>query len=178
MSSLKPDQSSSSAIVRPASEALEVWDDVRLQKLWLAANRRPWRSLAVVGADDSVETQPVAELLAQLAWRYRGEPSSVFDLRTLSMRLVDYHVRELRAQVDSGLRVVIALNSIFHNPTTSPMAREADAVLLCVTLGTTKLREAEQTIAEVGREKLLGCVIVRTGREGGKQSDHDPIASP
>jgi len=113
---VKPDPAparSTALVAVPAREASSVWDDVRLQKLWLAIERRPWRSVAVIGASKSVETIQLAELLAQLAWRYRGQPSAVCDLRELSMRLVDYQIQEMRAQVESGVRLVVSLRSVF-----------------------------------------------------------------
>jgi hypothetical protein len=149
------------ALLAPATNgAPSAWDDVRLQRLWLAAERRGWRSLAVVGASNSTDTLPIAALFAQLSWRYRGQPSVVCDLRDLSMRLIDYHIREVHEHIDTGARVVIALRSIFENPTAAPVARDADAVVLCVSLGKTPFRSAEQTIKEIGRERILGSIIL------------------
>jgi hypothetical protein len=152
------------AVRRP--DAANVWDDVRLQKLWLAAEKRPWRSMAVLGASEGVETIQISELLAQLAWRYRGQPSSVCDLRDLSMRLIDYEVRELRAQVEAGTRLVVALRSIFENPTATPIAQQTDAVLLCIALGETKFKGTEETIAAVGRDRIIGSIILRPRASG------------
>jgi hypothetical protein len=149
------------ALIRRPSDAPEVWDDVRLQKLWLGLEQRRWRSLAVLGASRTLATYPIAELLAQLAWRYRGQPSSVVDLRDLSMRLIDYQAAEIRAQVASGTRLIVALRSIFENPTASSIAKHADGVLLCVALGETSLREAEETIDAVGRERVIGSIVFR-----------------
>jgi hypothetical protein len=142
------------------------WDDMLLQKLWLATQRRSWRSLAIVAAGKRIDTLWVAELVAKLAWWYRGQPSCVFDLRDLRLRLVEYHEREVTAQVELGQCVVIALRSVFENPTTVPMARSADAVILCVALGKTDLKAAEQTMAEVGRDRVLGSIVVRRRRTG------------
>jgi hypothetical protein len=146
--------------IRPP-DAPTLWDDVRLQKLWLAVERRQWRSLAVLGASRSVETIAIAELLAQLAWRYRGQPSTVCDLRDLTMRLVDYEIREMKSQVELGTRMVVALRSIFENPTATPIAREADAVLLLIAVGRTNFKEAEETIAAIGRNRVLGSIVLR-----------------
>jgi hypothetical protein len=152
-------------------EPPKLWDDLRYQKLWLAARRVEWRSVALVGASASVDTLPVAELLAKLAWWYRGQPSCVFDLRDLSLRLVDYHMREVKSQVDAGSCVVVALRSVFENPIAIPVARSADAVVVCVGLGTTHLKAVEQTLAEVGSERVLGCVVVRpTKQPAGKST--------
>jgi len=136
------------------------WDDVRLQKLWLGVERREWRSLAVLGASASVETIQLSELLAQLAWRYRGQASGVFDLRDLGMRLVDYHVREMQAKVESGIRLVVSLRSVFENPTAASIAKQTDAVLLCIVLGRTSFKSAEETIAVVGHDRMVGSIVL------------------
>jgi hypothetical protein len=136
-------------------------DDVRLQKLWLATQRRQWSSLAVVPANRSTDTLPVAEMLARIAWWYRGQPSCVFDLRDVSLRLVEYQIAEVQAQIEGGSRVFIALRSIFDNPTAIPIGRQADAVILCTVLGRTDLRAAQKTIDQLGRERVLGSIVLR-----------------
>ncbi len=159
---MKPDPAPSTALaaLRPP-DAPQLWDDVRLQKLWLGVEKREWRSLAVLGASPSVETIHIAELLAQLAWRYRGQPSGVCDLRDLSMRLIDYQVQEMHDQLSAGTRLVVALRSMFDNPTAIPMAKQTDAVLLCIALGETNFKAAEETIAAVGRDRVLGSIVLR-----------------
>jgi hypothetical protein len=158
------------AIAQRAPETPQVWDDVRFQKLWLATQRRPWRSLAVLSASNSIDTLHVAELLAKLAWRYRGRPSCVFDLRDLSLRLVEYHQQEVRMQAEAGVCVIIALRPTFENPTAIPIARSADAVALCIHLGESDCKATEQTMAEVGRERVVGAIVVR--RRHGKSSTY------
>lgn len=159
---MKADRAPSAALATvPGADAISVWDDLRLQKLWLSVERREWRSLAVLSASKSLETIQLAELIAQLAWRYRGQPSSVCDLRDLSIRLIDYEVQEMRAQVESGARLVVALRSIFENPTATAIARQTDAVLICIALAETNLKAAEETIAAVGRDRVLGSILLR-----------------
>jgi hypothetical protein len=151
----------SAALALVAPEKPNLWDDVRLQRLWLATQRRQWRSLAVLAASPGVETLQVAELLAHVAWAYRGQPSCVFDLRDLGLRLADYQMREVQAQVDAGTRVLIALRSTSENPTAVPIARQADAVVLCIGMGETRFKAAERTITEVGRDRVLGSIVIR-----------------
>ena len=148
------------AIVR-ASGPVRPWDDVHFQKLWLATQRREWRSIALLGTGKFVDTLPIAELLAGLAWSYRGQRSSMFDLRDLSLRLVEYHVREVKSQVDDGAYAIIALRSVFENPTAAPIAKSADAIIICVRLGATEFKAIEQTVAEVGNERVLGSIVLR-----------------
>jgi hypothetical protein len=135
--------------------------DERLRKLWLAMQRRGWSSLAVVATSNSVDTLEIAELLAKLVWWYQGQGSCVFDLRDLSFRLVGYHQREVQAQVAAGARVVMALRPTTDNPTTIPMARSADAVVLCVDLGKAELKAAAQTLVAVGRDRFLGSIVLQ-----------------
>ena len=137
------------------------WDDVRMQKLWLATQRREWQSVAIVPASQSVETLPIAETLAQIAWCYNGQPSCVFDLRDLSLRLAEYQIREAHAQAQSGARVLVALRSLAENPTALLVARQTDAVILCIAMGETELKVADKAIAEIGRDRVLGTILVR-----------------
>lgn len=155
--------SSGPLALRPPG-AQSTLDEVRIQKLWIATQRRQWGSLAVVAARRSLDTLPVAETFSKIAWWYSGEPSCVFDLRDLSLRLVEYQVSEVQAQVQSGARVIIALRSIFENPTAIPIARQADAVALCITMGSTDFKSAEETIAEIGRDRVLGTIVLREAR--------------
>jgi hypothetical protein len=144
-------------------DAAGIIDDVRIQRLWMAVVRTDWRILALIGASQDIDTSQLAELFAQLVWRYRGQPSNVCDLRDLSMRLLDHEVREMKAQAESGTRVVVALRSISENPTAAPIARQADAAILCIALGETELRGAEETIAAIGRERVIGSVLLPDG---------------
>jgi hypothetical protein len=161
-----PGPGPSQALAFPLEQP-KVWEDVKLQKLWLATQKREWRSLAILPTSKSIETLPIAETLAQIAWCYRGQPSCVFDLRDLSLRLAEYQIREANAQADSGARVLIALRSPSENPTALLVAREMDAVVLCIALGETELKTAESAIAEVGRPRVLGSILVR-GKGTGK----------
>jgi hypothetical protein len=165
-----PVVANSQALALP-SEQPRYWEDVRLQKLWLATQRREWRSLAVIAASKTVDTLPIAEMLAQIAWCYRGQPSCVFDLRDLSLRLAEYQVREAQAQVEAGTRVLVALRSVAENPTALLIARAMDAAVLCIHLGKTELKAAEEAIDEIGRDRVLGTILVRAAAKKKKKEE-------
>jgi hypothetical protein len=144
-------------------------DDLTSQLLWLATQQRAWRSLAVVGADESVETIEVANMFAKLAWWYRGQPSSVADFRDLTLRLVDHQLRDVAQQLESDpVTIVIALRSIFENPTVVPVASAVDAAVLCVRIGVTKMASARRTVDTIGRDRFIGTIVVRDQKDGGK----------
>ena len=163
MSSPAPADHETALTTTRGSSAGRFWEDVRLQKLWLALQRRPWRTLAVLAGSEPADTLEIAELLAQIAWCYRGEPTNVLDLRDVSLRLAEYQVSEAQAQADTGVRVLFGLRSIVENPASALVARASDAAVLCVQLGATRLKQAMQTIEEVGRDRVLGTVLVRPG---------------
>jgi hypothetical protein len=122
--------------------------------------QRSWRSLAVLAARDGVETLETANSLARMGWWYTGQPSCVFDMRDLSLRLLEHQIRDMAAQLQGGERVFVALRSLNENPTAAPLAMAADAVVLCVQLGRTDMRAARQAIASVGKVKFLGTLLV------------------
>ena len=138
-------------------------DDLRYQQLWIALEKRPWRSLALLAGSKGVATLDVADLLAKIAWWYSGEPTSVFDLRDLSVRLVDHQLRELKQQLAAGDRVFVSLRSTLENPSSVRVAQACDAVALLVAMGETDVKSAEATINAVGRERFLGSILLPNG---------------
>jgi hypothetical protein len=165
-----PGGGSTALVLREQPDAVAAVEDVRLQKLWLASQRREWHSLAVLGTNDDVDTMRIAELFAKLSWSYTGKPSCVLDLRELRLRLVEYQQQEIQAQVEAGNCVVVALSSTFQNPTSIPIARSVDAVILCIDMGKASIQAAEQTLDEVGRDRVLGAIVLRERRA--KRRDH------
>jgi hypothetical protein len=157
---MKSDPPPETAIVTRGSHAPSPLDDVELQKLWIAASRRDWRSLAIVAGSKGLATLEVANVIAKIAWWYRGYSSSVFDFRDLRLRLLEYHMRQVAEHMRQGDRAIFALRSIAENPTASPLAQAADAVILCVGIGKTLMAAAEKTIEEIGRERFIGTLIL------------------
>jgi len=169
------------ALAKGTGERFE--DNVALQKLWIATQTRQWRSLAIVGASEASASIHAAQLLANMSWQYSGVPTAVFDLRDVSIRLVEYQIQEIQIQASKGDRVFVALRSPEENPTTVPIARAADAVVLCVALGTTDTKAAQKALAAIGRVHFLGCIVMKErrsygNREGRASSMPPPQSAP
>ena len=98
-------------------------------------------------------------------------PTCVFDMRDLSLRLLEHQLRDMATQLNGGERIFIALRSTTENPTAVPLAKAADAAVLCVELGKTDMRAAERTLEAVGRAKFLGTILVP---RGGVDADTPP----
>jgi hypothetical protein len=162
--------SSPGPIVVAPSGRSPLADDVRMQHLWLGLERRPWRSLAIVSASKGVATLAAAHSLAKIAWWYTGAPTCVFDMRDLSLRLLEHQLRDMASQLHGGERVFIALRSTSENPTAVPLAQAADAAVLCVELGKTDMKAAQRTLDAVGRQKFLGTLLVPKGTSDAPKS--------
>lgn len=154
----KTDASTALAVRGPSPPSLA--DDVHVQSLWLSLQQKSWRSLAIVSASKGIATLGVANALAKIAWWYTGQPTVVFDMRDLSLRLLEHQLRDMASQLEGGERVFIALRSTSENPTAVPLARAADACVLCVELGKTDIKAAQKTLDAVGRDRFFGTILV------------------
>ena len=148
------------ARVRSDRSLREFWNDPRWQKIWLSIQGKDWRSLAIVPANRGFSTLEVARALVDVGWQHRGLPIGLADLRNVTLPYIDAVVDEVRAHVYRGERVLIALRSVFESPAALAIAQSADSALLCVSLGDTKIANAEETIQQVGQPRFLGSIIV------------------
>ena len=113
-----------------------------------------------MAASKGTSTLGTASSLARIAWWYTGQPSCVFDMRSLSLRLLEPQLRDMAAQMNGGERVFVALSTLSENPTTAPIAMAADGVVLCVELGKADIKSARRAIDTIGRDRFLGTILV------------------
>lgn len=144
---------------RPYSPA-RPWDRAEYQRLWLHMQSRTWRTLAIVPAEDGMQTYDVASLLMTVGVHH-GESIGVFDFRSITMNRVLHTIEAACSQVAEGERLIFAARSIKENLATIPLARASDAVVLCVSMGSTPIRQVEETIEQIGKERFLGSMLIR-----------------
>jgi hypothetical protein len=58
---------------------------------------------------------------------------------------------------------IIAIEAVAQNPLLLPLALAADAVLLCLEIGRTKLDDAHHAVELIGRDRIIGTVLLRPG---------------
>jgi hypothetical protein len=143
-----------------ASLVGSAWDRADWQRLWLGTQSRPWRSLAVVASDHSVSTYHVASLIAGLGLQH-GEAFRMVDVRNITLNRAAAIIELAEHFVTSGERIVFAARSITENLATVPIARSADCVLLCVSLGSSSLALVEETVAQLGKERFIGSLLIK-----------------
>lgn len=61
-------------------------------------------------------------------------------------------------------QVVISIRSVLEEPLGVAVAQAADAVVLCVELGRSRLASARRTLELVGPERVVGTFLVRVSR--------------
>jgi hypothetical protein len=136
-------------------------DDVeRLERMWVRAQSRDWRTVALVPGDEHTSTFEVANLMARLALT-RGESIHVADLRELRFKHVEVFLEGTRWDESHGDRIIFATGPVSTNVATIPLARAADCAILCVPLGATSLGSVREALEHIGREHFLGALLVR-----------------
>ena len=157
-----------------------------LQELWFATRRREWKSLCILPAAPGESTLAIAEALANVGRIIRRTPPRVVRAEKLELSDIAQLVMEMTEEVPApspastvwtssspralapslpisqDAPVIIAIESVVSNPLMLPVALAADCVLLCIHLGKTDLPSARHTIAMIGRDRLIGAVLVRS----------------
>jgi hypothetical protein len=128
-------------------------------RMWLGTQGRAWRTLAVVPADDAVSTYEVARVITRLGLHH-GEQVRLADMRDVRLSRVGAFLEVTQELVRRGQRVVFATRSTSNSLATLPLARAADGVVLCVSIGSTLIAAVKETIDQIGKERFLGSMLV------------------
>jgi hypothetical protein len=131
------------------------------QRLWLATQRRPWRSLAVIPAGTGAKTPRIARALAGVGSSHLGLSIRVTDATAITLAGLEACLNAWIEPRDSLRRVLLALGPVLEDPASLALAQAADAAILCLVLGESSISEAERTIEEVGRARFVGSMILK-----------------
>jgi len=133
-----------------------------LERIWFRTQSREWHTLAIIPTE--VETADAALGMAKLIimlGQQHEEKIGLADFRKIAGARVSAFLQLAEWYVKTGERLVCPTQSIDENPATVAVARAADGVLLCVSLGHTRVRAVEDTIQQIGRDRFIGTVIFR-----------------
>lgn len=128
------------------------------ERLWLAIQRSSWMSIALVPIGEGIPTVRIAAALADVGRQHLGGKIVVDDATRVSLSTLQASLSEL---IDRADRAIVALSPLSESPAGIEIARAADAVVLCIALGDSTIAEAERIVRDVGREHVIGAVIVR-----------------
>jgi hypothetical protein len=143
--------------------------DLEIEGLWFKLARIPWRTLVLVPADEGASAVEVAAALADVGRRLRAAPVTFLLLSSP----MDYAAAGKIVQAVGGRRdesssedrkgegrLLIAIPPVVTEPLGLAVTEVADAVVLCIEKGESRLRVAERTIELVGRERVIGALMI------------------
>jgi hypothetical protein len=142
------------------------WHDVEWQKLWLATQSRPWRSLALVPSGPSAGddlTIRIAAMLARTGMTHVGVPVRAVDATRIPLGQLVEFTEELERIARFGDLVLVAVAPTTKSPISIALAQATDMALLCTPMNT-QWRDAERTVEQVGRHRFLGTMIAHMRR--------------
>ncbi|HSN13091.1 MAG TPA: hypothetical protein VLT61_00565 [Anaeromyxobacteraceae bacterium] len=135
------------------------------QELWFALARRSWSSVVLVPAAPGGSTVDAARALAEVGGQLDAAPVTALTATALeygTARALSELNRSGPAERDATGRgrLVIAISSVITEPLGLGATAAADAVIVCIEQGRTRLADARRTIELVGRDRIAGCYLV------------------
>ena len=141
---------------------VEPWQDSEWQRLWLAVERQPWRSLALVPAGEGASldfTLIVALTLSRTGMVHVGSPLQVADATNVSLSQLTAFCNEVSRCTSSGQRLIVALPPVGSSAVPISIAQVTDAAVLCVLADKMTASQSKETIKLVGRNRFIGSAI-------------------
>lgn len=151
-------------LARPGSVSREI----EFQSLWFTLARLSWMSLVVVPGDEGGSSAFIATALADIGRRLRVAPVTFL----VMAGPIDYaSAGRLVASVarphgpgdnrePSRGRVIVAIPPVLTEPLGIAVTEAADAVVVCIERGRTRMQSVQRTIDMIGRDRIVGCVLV------------------
>jgi hypothetical protein len=142
---------------------VEPWHDEQWQRLWLAIESRPWRSLALIPGSEGAAldfTLNIAVNLSRTGMVHLGSAIQVADGTRVPLNQLTPFLNEIRRCTSTGDRLLVALPPNGASPITTAIAQAVDAAVLCVMLEQMASADAKRTVKAVGVSRFLGSVIV------------------
>jgi hypothetical protein len=163
-----------------------------VQLLWFALLRHPWRSLVVVPVDTFTPAWRFGERLVSVAAGLGFRVELVDARRAVTARpgataaspsadgkgvrhfVSPNQVSDTSWVADSEpVRTLTVVDPPEEHPAALVRVSSADAVALCLSLGTTRLSDAERVLALCGLERTLGAIVLDE-REASRGDDGRP----
>jgi hypothetical protein len=136
------------------------------QGLWFTLGRVPWRTLVLVPAGEGESAAGVAAALASVGRQFRQAPvtflvvSGPIDYSSAGKFVSAVAGRTAQPDDPPSSRVIVAVPPVVADPLALAVTDSADAVVICVRAGATHLAAADRTIEMIGRDRIVGCVML------------------
>ena len=134
-----------------------------IQELWYRLLTRPWFALVVVSPDETPSTLRVARGLAEFGAQHQRRPIDLIDGLQLDLDRASAIAHRIAPEEGpprpAEPRFIVALESPTANPIAIEVLLAADAILLLVRKGVTRIPQARKIIEIAGRERIIGAVL-------------------
>jgi hypothetical protein len=149
-----------------------------LNLVW-AQLRGDWSWLALVRAEPGESPAPIARALCQIGARLSPYPVEFLEAKEVDLDSSCRLIGRLGTAAAAGsgwdlpgrprngpdwalpiVKTIVALESPLANSLALPLALAADGVVLCVRRGHDRLSSVRETIAAVGAQRIICCVLV------------------
>jgi hypothetical protein len=134
-----------------------------VQQIWFAAQQRPWTTLGIVAPDPRDGVYLLAAALVAVGRLTDTGEIDLLDAQSGGLGDVARHLATMTQVRTRGTRLVVVTDPVTVNPIALPLLRAADAVVLVLTLGRSRLAAAAQTVELIGRERVLGVALLNPG---------------
>ena len=134
--------------------------DAQWQQLWFSAFRQPRSSVAIIPLEAGQDANQVAQALVAVGQQLSGSAVRFIDAVGAGLGDVQALVDETREMTNRGDSVVVAVDPIAQNPAAIPIVLATSGALLVVRIGASHFAQAQKTIETIGRDRLLGSVIL------------------
>ena len=130
-------------------------------RIWFAAARHAWSTLAVVSASPGESAIAAASMLADAGHLYDRGTVELIDATGVPPTAVEQVLASMTGATARRAQMIIALDNPLENAAVIPIARHANIAVLCVRLGEPTVDVSRRTIDIIGREYFVGSIAVR-----------------
>lgn len=157
-----------------------------LNAVWIQL-RADWSSLVVVPCEPGCSTAGIARALCQVGSRFSVHPIEFLEATGIDLESSSLLIARLGGSerisgpaheqpfVSSSWalpisKTIVALESPLANPIAIPISLAADGIVLCVRRGRDRIASVRDTIAALGQDRILCCVLLdeAAGASAGK----------
>lgn len=129
-------------------------------RAWFALSQHSFRRVALVPADASVSSLPIARAIVAASQTYSVKLARLLAGEGVSAGSIHVLLEELaRCDAFPG-QTIVTTGSPLVEPGAISIARAADACVLIVQLGRTTLRDARETMTSIGEDRFIGSLAV------------------
>lgn len=138
--------------------------DREYQELWFALARKNWKSVVLVPADEGLSAAGIATALAEVGRWLRTELVTLFIMSdpldyASATQITAPTPASARAELPE--RTIVAVQPVVVEPLGLAVTQAADAVVLCIEMGRTRMSSTRRTIDLIGRDRIAGCFLIR-----------------